>query len=81
MRIQVLLFAHAAERVGASAVALELPDPATVRDALDALEAAHPAIGPMRPVLAVAVNHVYSDVTTPVSDGDELALIPPVSGG
>lgn len=81
MRIKVMLFANAAELVGASTMALDLPGEASVLDALDALEVAYPAIGPLRSGLAVAVNHVYSNLATPLSDGDEVALIPPVSGG
>ncbi len=81
MRIEMLLFATVADQVGATRIELDLPAASTVSDALDALEARHVALSEMRPALAVAVNHVYADPATALSEGDEVALIPPVSGG
>lgn len=81
MHIRILLFATVADQLGTSKLALDLAEDATVSDALDALQSSHPQIGPLRTVLAVAVNHVYSDPATKLVAGDEVALIPPVSGG
>ena len=81
MQIKVLYFAGMADRLGTSRHTVDLTAGASVADLLDCLEASHPAIGPYRSALAVAVNHVYSDPTTKLADGDEVALIPPVSGG
>src|SRR5687767_12202642 len=76
MQVTVRLFAMLRERAGASEVTVELPEGARVRDALDAL--GHVADGV--PVV-MAVNREYAPEDAPLGEGDELALIPPVSGG
>ena len=81
MVIRVLFFGSLAHDLGAGATDLDLSDNATVGDALAALCEAHPALGKHRARLATAVNLEYVDLTHPLHDGDELALIPPVSGG
>jgi molybdopterin converting factor subunit 1 len=81
MRCHVLLFANLAEAVGADHLDLDLPDDATVADAVDALAAAHPSIAEARATLAVAVDEAYCNGDTLLHDAATLALIPPVSGG
>jgi molybdopterin converting factor subunit 1 len=81
MRCEVLLFAQLAEAVGRDRLTIELADDATGADALNTLAAEHPAIDRMRETLAIAVNEHYGNATTPLADGDTIALIPPVSGG
>lgn len=76
MRISVRLFAGLRERAGKDHVELELPEAARVGDALAALQS---LTGGARVVMAV--NREYADASTPLAPGDELALIPPVSGG
>lgn len=76
MRVSVQLFAMLRERAGADAVEVELPEGATVADLLGELS---DLVGAM-PV-RVAVNREYSPESARLSAGDELALIPPVSGG
>jgi molybdopterin synthase catalytic subunit len=76
MHVRVRLFAALRERAGADEVELELTDGAVVGDALEQVHALTDGI----PVV-MAVNHEYADAGTPLSPGDELALIPPVSGG
>lgn len=70
------LFAGLRERAGADAVEIELPNGATVADAIAALAPVADGM-PFR----LAVNREYADESAPVTDGDELAAIPPVSGG
>ena len=70
------LFAVLRERAGASEVTLELPEGARVRDAIESL--ADVAAGV--PVV-MAVNREYADADVVLSEADELALVPPVSGG
>lgn len=78
--IVVLYFAAARERAGVSRE--ELPfSGGTVKDALDAICAAHPSITAIRKHLRVAVNQEFARDGDAVPDGAELALIPPVSGG
>jgi molybdopterin synthase catalytic subunit len=81
MRISVLYFAVFRERIGRDEEALELADGATVRDALDALAAKHPAIAALRGKFRCAVNQDFIDEDRVLADRDELALIPPVAGG
>lgn len=76
MQVHIRLFAGLRERAGASEVALELPDGARVADALAQLQHVTGDV----PVV-MAVNQEYADETMPLASGDELALIPPVSGG
>ena len=76
MDVQVRLFAGLRERAGADRVDLELPEGALVGDALAALGW---LTGDLKVVMAV--NREYASAEDPLSSGDELALIPPVSGG
>jgi molybdopterin converting factor subunit 1 len=77
VRIQVRLFAALREQAGTSAVDLELPDGALVSDVWSAL-----ALGGDEPSsLAFAVNREYASRERVLAEGDEVALIPPVSGG
>jgi molybdopterin synthase catalytic subunit len=81
MQIQVRFFAVLRERVRRDGQGLELPDGASVADAVDALAAQHDAVGAMRGRFQTAVNCAMVPPETALSDGDELALIPPVAGG
>ena len=76
MRVQIRLFASLRERAGTDSMTLELADGACVRDALRELAW---VTGDLRAVLAV--NRDYASESTPLHADDELALIPPVSGG
>lgn len=81
MRLTVLLFAQLADAVGARSIQIDLPDGATVAQAIDALAASHSSIAVMRDRIAVAVDERYVPPTTGLSQGQVMALIPPVSGG
>ena len=81
MRIEVKLFAQARERAGSGVARLELPAGSRVDDALDALERAHPGLAELRPHLAVALDGTLAGRADALADGNELALLPPVSGG
>lgn len=76
MLIRVRLFAGLRERAGADALELELPEGARVRDALARLREVSGDV----PVV-MAVNREYAEPDAPLHADDELALIPPVSGG
>jgi molybdopterin synthase catalytic subunit len=76
MRVTVRLFAQLRERAGASELSIELPEGARVQDAIDELGGLAGGL----PVV-MAVNREYADGDAPLAQGDELALIPPVSGG
>jgi molybdopterin converting factor subunit 1 len=76
VQITVRLFAGLRERAGADEIELELPDGATVADALAQL--AHLADGAQ---VLLAVNREYAAPDVRLAPGDEVAMIPPVSGG
>jgi MoaE-MoaD fusion protein len=76
MRLTVRLFAGLRERAGTGKRELELADGATVGDVWPAL-----ALGDEPAGLLYAVNRAYAGKEQPLADGDEVALIPPVSGG
>jgi molybdopterin synthase catalytic subunit/molybdopterin converting factor small subunit len=76
MEVTVRLFAMLRERAGVSELMLDLPEGARVSDALDSLEGLAEGIP-----LVMAVNREYADAGRVLDPGDELALIPPVSGG
>ena len=81
MNIEVLLFAALAQKTGTQKLRISLPDNTTVGEALSRLIEIHPGLGAYRPGLATAVNYEYVGNDHRLRDGDELALIPPVSGG
>jgi molybdopterin synthase catalytic subunit len=81
IRVRARLFAIQRELVGAREVPLELPDGATIEDAWSALVGLHPGLAPGRSAVRFARNAEYADPDTVLEDGDELAIIPPVSGG
>lgn len=81
LRVTVRLFARYAEALGTDRVEVSLPSPATVADVLRTLRAEVPAAAalPARPLCAIDLDHVLP--STPVTDGAELALLPPLAGG
>ena len=81
IRVRVRLFAIQRELVKAREVALELAPGATIEAAWAALVERHPVLAPGRPAVRFARNGEYADPETALADGDELAVIPPVSGG
>jgi molybdopterin synthase catalytic subunit len=81
MTVRVRLFAILRDRAGAAETSLDLPARSTIAQALSPLLDKLPALGPHLPHCNYAVNHAYVPPDTVLHDGDELALIPPVSGG
>ena len=81
MRVTVRLFARLHDVTGAGELIREVPEPATARAVWDALVAEWPALGDYEKTISVAVNAEYSRMTASVGEGDEIAFLPPVSGG
>jgi molybdopterin converting factor subunit 1 len=81
MTVHVRLFSVVRERAGLSELHLELPAGATVGSAAAKLTQRYPAIGELASRVEYAVNQSYAQPAILLKDGDELALIPPVSGG
>ena len=81
MDVQVRLFASLREAVGESEIRVELANGETVSDLLSEAQRQYPALANRCDGVVVAVNQEYVESSTPLSPGDEAALIPPVSGG
>jgi molybdopterin synthase catalytic subunit len=80
MKVSVRLFAGLRERAGAQHVEVELPDGAVVEDLLSAM--GQTPVGALHPgECVVAINREYAGARESVRPGDEIALVPPVSGG
>jgi molybdopterin synthase catalytic subunit len=81
VRVELRFFAIVRERIGTGEETLDLPDGSIVRDVLRHVESAYPDIAPLLRASMVMRNHEYVDPEQPLADGDEIAFIPPVSGG
>jgi molybdopterin converting factor subunit 1 len=81
MLVTVRLFARLRELAGASELEQELPADANAGTAWTALVGRYPALAEYGPAISCAVNEEYARFTTPLKDGDEVAFLPPVSGG
>jgi len=81
MNVKVLFFGQLRELVGASEESVELPAGASVADLISHYQQRVPRWQEFRPSLAVAVNQEYTDAAASLRSGDEVAFIPPVSGG
>lgn len=77
----MLLFAGLAQAAGRREIEVDLPDGATAADLRQAVAAAYPSIAGAISRAAVAVNQRFAEPGERLSPSDELALIPPVSGG
>ncbi len=81
MRVQVLFFGMLKDIVGRGGERLELREGASVADLLGHYEAKIPRLAEMLSSLAVSVNQEYAGADVGLKENDEVALLPPVSGG
>ncbi|MEM7481994.1 MAG: MoaD/ThiS family protein [Acidobacteriota bacterium] len=81
MKIRILAFATAAEALGGREIELEVPAGTRVSDLAGRMAEDHPALAPLWPRLAVAVDGQLAQTSTVIAAGAEVALLPPVSGG
>lgn len=81
MRVRVKLFAMLRERAGAADAACDVPEGSTVDDLWDRLLRDHPGLSGVEWKLLYAVNGEYVERRCRLAEGDEVAFIPPVSGG
>jgi molybdopterin converting factor subunit 1 len=79
--VTIRLFARLRELAGASELARELADGSTAAAAWSALAAEFPALAAYESSVSCAINEEYARMTTMLRDGDEVAFLPPVSGG
>src|ERR1017187_2525830 len=81
MRVRVLFFGMLKDLAGKSSDTLDMPEDTTVGDVLAHLESRIPRLKDSLASLAVAVNQQYAGAETELKSDDEVALLPPVSGG
>jgi len=81
MKVTVKLFARLKEVVGTGKLERELGERATVGDLLETLQTEHPRLSDLTRRTIVSVNQEFAAPDSPLHDGDEVAIFPPVSGG
>lgn len=81
MQVHARFFASYRDLVGAAALDVEVPDGATVSELVGRLRERGGAFAALPALPAVAVNRVYAHQHEALSEGDEVAFIPPVAGG
>jgi molybdopterin converting factor subunit 1 len=80
MTVTVRFFASYSDALGVQSMSFDLADTGTVADVMRAVSAL-PGASKLPPSPLIAVNHSYARLTDVLSNGDEVALIPPVAGG
>jgi molybdopterin converting factor subunit 1 len=81
LHVRVTFYASLREMAGVESVPLELPNGSVLGDVWPLLKDRFPKIAGMESSLAWAVNHSYAKLHEPLADGDEIAALPPISGG
>jgi molybdopterin converting factor subunit 1 len=81
MRVTVRLFARLRDLAGSGELVRDVPPPATVETVWRGLVAEMPRLEEYERIMSVAVNADYARLSAAVHDGDEVAFLPPVSGG
>lgn len=81
MRVTVRLFARLRDLAGTSELAADVAPGATIADVWAGVVARHPDLAPYAGSLSAARNLEYTRLTAPVAEADEIAFMPPVSGG
>jgi len=79
--VRLLAFAAVRDVLGAAEMPFELDAPCTASELLEEVCRRYPALAPWRPSVRVAINGTYALADERVAFGDEVALLPPVSGG
>jgi molybdopterin converting factor subunit 1 len=81
VHVTVRLFARLREIAGAAELDREVPDGVDAKAVWDALAAERPGLAPYTSSISCAINEEYARFSHPLKDGDEIAFLPPVSGG
>ena len=81
MRVTILLFARLRDLAGSAELVRDVPAAATVQTVWSTLVGEMPTLREYERTMSVAVNADYSKMSASVREGDEVAFLPPVSGG
>ena len=81
MQVRLLFFASLKDIVGSRELRMDIAEASTIADLLSQLEAKYPRMKEYRHVILTAINEDYVDKSARLSEGDEVAIFPPVSGG
>jgi molybdopterin converting factor subunit 1 len=81
MRVTVRLFARLRDLAGTGELVRDVPEPATVQTVWTSLKTEMPSLAQYEGSMSVAVNAEYARMASALHDGDEVAFLPPVSGG
>ena len=81
MKLKVKFFAAARDMTGTEEITITVPDHSTSSDLLAILFTGYPRLAQLKDYLRIAVNWEYVSLAHPLADDDEVAVIPPVSGG
>src|SRR4051812_48467822 len=81
MRVRVLFFGMLKDLVGRSAEDAEFPEGADLRSIFERYATSQPRLRELAPSIVVARNQEFAELGTAVREGDEVAFLPPVSGG
>ena len=81
MQVTIRLFARLRELAGAAELSRIVPDGSAAGDVWQTLVAEYPALADYTRNISVAVNEEYAKPSSPIHEGDEVAFLPPVSGG
>ena len=81
MKVKVLLFASLKDIAGRRELEIELDDASTLHQVTEKLASLYPEIGRMQSSVRIAINQEFADENISLNNGDEIAFLPPMSGG
>jgi molybdopterin converting factor subunit 1 len=81
LRVKVLFFGRIRELTGVSEESVDMPEGATLNDLFESYQVRFPFLSGFRSSLVASRNQEFASWETPLSSGDDIAFLPPVSGG
>lgn len=81
MKVKLLLFASLKDIAGRRDLEMELDDGSTLQHVTEKLASLYPEIGRMQNSVRIAINQEFADENISLNNGDEIAFLPPMSGG
>ncbi len=81
MKVKLLLFASLKDIAGRRDLEMELDDGSTLQQVTEKLASLYPEIGRMQNSVRIAINQEFADENIALNNGDEIAFLPPMSGG